>query len=78
MRNFDYYGDLWKIKDIAYSLPGYYQIENATVALATLEILTNHLGLPIDIDDIRRVFNDELGRENGDREPIPTNFGWCA
>ncbi|MGH7900202.1 MAG: bifunctional folylpolyglutamate synthase/dihydrofolate synthase, partial [Thermodesulfobacteriota bacterium] len=54
MKYFDYYGDLWKIKDITYSLPGYYHIKNATVALATLETLSNHEGFPMDINSIRK------------------------
>lgn len=54
MKYFDYYGDLWKIKDITYSLPGYFHIRNATVALATLETLSSHAGFPMDINNIRK------------------------
>ena len=53
MKYFDYYGDVWRIEDITFSLPGYYHIENATIALATLETLSNRMGFPLDINNIK-------------------------
>lgn len=52
--NFDYTGSAWKLRGLGSNLKGLYQIENLSVAVASLEALSEYHGIEIGEKDLRR------------------------
>ncbi|OGE22805.1 MAG: hypothetical protein A3J42_02515 [Candidatus Dadabacteria bacterium RIFCSPHIGHO2_12_FULL_53_21] len=52
--DFDYTGSVWELRGLSSNLKGSYQIENLSVAIAALEVLSEYHGIEIGEKDLRR------------------------
>jgi len=53
LHSFDYRGEIWNFDDLSLNLRGYYQFNNATLAIATLESVSRYHGIEINESSIR-------------------------
>jgi dihydrofolate synthase / folylpolyglutamate synthase len=52
--DFSFFGRAWNLKHLQFNLPGFYQIENASVAIAVLETISQFHGVNIGEENLRK------------------------
>lgn len=53
-KDFSYFGMMWDLEHLKFALPGFYQVENASVAISVLESLSRFYGIKIKENNLRK------------------------